>query len=142
MRTLHRIIGVVGIVTFLGTGVLMRRHVPAMSELDDGTRLLLRSRHIYLLLGSLVNLAAGVNYRSAAGRVCRGIQTGGSILMLIAPVLFALAFFIEPQQALLERGLARLGVFAVAIGTVLQLAGIARSARTSDAPRYIERSTH
>ena len=142
MRTFHRIVGVAGIVTFLVTGVFMRRHVPAMSELDDGTRLLLRSRHIYLLLASLVNLTTGVNYRHADGRIRRGTQIGGSILMLVAPVFLALAFFIEPQQALLQRGLARLGIFAVAIGAVLQLAGIQRADRASDVPRDIVRSSN
>jgi hypothetical protein len=86
--------------------------------------------------------AAGVNYCSADGRIRRWIQTGGSILMLIAPVHLALAFFIEPRQALLERGLARLGIIAPAIGTVLQLAGIQPAVRTSDVPHGTERSSN
>jgi len=142
MRNWHRVVGIIGIVIFLLTGVYMRLHVPAMPDLDDASRLLLRSRHIYLLLASLVNLTTGVNYRVATGRFRRWIQAAGSVLLLAAPLLLLLAFFIEPQQVLLDRKLAARGIICVAIGAISQLAGIQRTAGASDALHDSAHSSH
>jgi hypothetical protein len=40
-------------------------HDPAMTQLDPIMRMLFRSRHVYILLTSLVNLGIGVHYRPA-----------------------------------------------------------------------------
>jgi drug/metabolite transporter (DMT)-like permease len=120
MGTLHRTVGFVGIVVFVLTGVYLRLHAPPMPELADGTRMLFRSRHIYILLGSLVNLAIGVNYQPSLGRFRRRLQAVGSCLLVAAVFLLVLAFFVEPPRSRLDGKLAALGIVFVLAGTLCQ----------------------
>lgn len=126
MRKLHLAVGLIGIVAFLLTGAYLRRHTPPMSELDPITRLLLRSRHVYLLLSSLLNVGVGTYYVAATTNARRAIQSLGSMLLLAAPLFVLAAFFLEADRGNL-RG--RLGLVAVSLmltGTLLQLASTLR----------------
>jgi len=73
-RQLHIIVGLLGVATFLATGVYMWLTYSPMDQLEDGPRLLLRSRHIYILFGSLLNLRLARTLSQAArlgGAACR-----------------------------------------------------------------------
>ena len=59
MRRYHLWVGGLIVVVFLITGQFMRHHGPPMGALSDSTRLMFRSRHIYLLASGLVNLMWG-----------------------------------------------------------------------------------
>jgi drug/metabolite transporter (DMT)-like permease len=120
MGRLHRTVGFVGIVVFLLTGVSLRLHVPPMPELADGTRMLFRSRHIYIILASLINLAIGINYQTGLGRNRRRFQAVGSVLLLAAMLLLVLAFFVEPPRSRLDGKLAALGIVCLLAGTLCQ----------------------
>jgi hypothetical protein len=123
MGTLHRAVGFVGIAVFLLTGVSLRLHVPPMTELDDGLRMLLRSRHIYILLASLVNVAIGINYRPASGRLRGRFQAAGSAMLLVAPLLLVAAFVIEAPRRQFNGKLAALAIVCLLAGTLLQWVG-------------------
>ncbi len=120
MGRLHRTVGFVGIVVFLLTGVYLWLHVPPMPELADGTRMLFRSRHIYILLGSLVNLAIGINYQPSLGRYRRRFQAVGSVLLLAAMLLLVPAFIVEPPRSRLDGKLAALGIVCLLAGALCQ----------------------
>jgi hypothetical protein len=78
---------------FPATGAYMLRmaHVP---ELGDTTRLVFRSRHLYFMLSGVVNLAM-------AAAVGGGFShRGASVLVLAAPFLFGVAFFVDPARGL------------------------------------------
>jgi drug/metabolite transporter (DMT)-like permease len=132
MGTLHRTVGFVGIVVFLLTGVYLRRHVPPLPELDNGARMLFRSRHIYILLASLVNLAIGINYQPMLGRYRRRFQAVGSCLLLAAVLLLILAFCIEAPRAQLDGKLAPLGIVCLLVGTLCQTGGAPSRLRPSE----------
>ena len=83
-------------------------------------RLLFRSRHIYLLLGALINLGIGVYYVPAAPGWRRGVQGFSSALVLSAPPLLLAAFIDEPHRGLFEGQLARISLFALLAGVLLQ----------------------
>jgi hypothetical protein len=92
MRKYHLWVGVLIVVVILVTGQFMRHHEPPMSALSDSTRLMFRSRHIYLLASGLVNLMLGLYLRQAEG--WRGIgQMIGSGLALLT-----LALTVEPER--------------------------------------------
>ena len=129
MKRLHFWIGVAGVLTFLGTGQYMLRwlNLPAVDALP---RMLYRSAHIYLLMGSLLNLLLGLYLPQPRAGWPRWVSRAGSVLILVAPFVFLAAFVSEAQRTDLHRPLAGPAVFACAIGVVLHAiarAGVARA---------------
>lgn len=121
MKALHLIVGLLLVVIFLLTGQYMAFHNPRMDELSDGVRMLYRSRHIYILLGGLLNLAVGTYfvYRQQGWR--RVLQIVGSCLIVGAPFVSVGAFFHEPQLTGLSGSLTLPAIIAFFAGTLLHL---------------------
>jgi peptidoglycan/LPS O-acetylase OafA/YrhL len=118
MRRLHLVAGLVALAVFLGTGVYMKMHV---HNLDTTTRLLLRSLHIYLLFAALLNLVLGLHNEPVQRGWRMWLRRGGSVLVLMAPVLFVLAFCREPWLAGLKRPFALPGVISSLAGVICHL---------------------
>lgn len=99
----------------------MEFYYPHMDEVDDGMRMMLRSRHIYILLAGLVNIGVGAyfSYRTKLWR--RILQGVGSILIILAPLLLILAFFYEPRLENLQRTLTLPGIVSLFTGALLHL---------------------
>ncbi len=129
---LHRIVGIAGVLAFLVSGLYMHYGLGHLRALDDATRLLYRSRHIYLLLTSLVNLAFGLA-ASGAGRP-RASGRIGSWLMISAPPLAIAAFLTEPHLEDLAKPITQIGMIAVFAGTLLHLVDHLRAVRRADPP--------
>jgi hypothetical protein len=71
---------------------------PLIARRPYATRLMYRSRHIYILASGLVNLMLGL-YLPRTPQGWRGtVRTVGSVLLLISPVLLILAFVSEPAK--------------------------------------------
>lgn len=119
MRRLHLAVGVGGVIAFLLTGQYMDRALAHMVGVPDLPRMLYRSAHIYLLLGSLLNLALGVYLQEASGGWRRVVGRVGSVGILLAPPLFVLAFFSEPHRSDFHRPFAGPAIYACALGAVL-----------------------
>ena len=90
----HWWVGTVTLVLFVLSGAYMRwvAHVP---DLEDLTRALFRSRHLFLMLSALVNLALSAN-PPPVRRLHRVIAT----LALVAPIFLLMAFWREPAQGI------------------------------------------
>ena len=118
MRRLHLAVGIIALSTFLSTGVYMKFYV---INIDATQRLLFRSSHIYLLFAALLNLMLG-RQDVAASSVWRGwLAWGGSVLVLMGPVLFVLAFCREPWLAGLKRPYSLVGVVSSFAGVICHL---------------------
>ena len=83
--------------------------------------MLYRSRHIYILLTGLLNLGIGTYFTPRSRGWRRTLQIVGSVLIVLAPGLLLAGFFYEPNKGPEQTTIAPLGIFAVAIGTVLHL---------------------
>jgi hypothetical protein len=119
-RRIHLVVGLVGVLTFLLTGQVMRHHHPAMAALTPDIRMMYVSRHIYLLGAALVNLTLGLylQLRSAGWR--RNLQQLGSLLIMLSPMLLLLAFLAEPERGLAGRGWrSQFGLFTLFGGVLL-----------------------
>jgi hypothetical protein len=125
VRWLHLTVGVAGVVGFLATGQYMDRVHDHLRGMDDTRRLLFRSTHIYLLFGSLVNLALGLYLRPAAGWR-RWVRAAGSALVLLTPALAAAGFFTEPWLSGLDRPYSRPAAYSCLAGMLLHLLGLSR----------------
>jgi hypothetical protein len=103
MRRLHLVVGIITVTAFLLSGQLMDHHAPPLSELGDSTRLLYRSRHLYILAGGLVNLMIGLYLQRPSSRWRAATQTVGSTMLLVSPVLQTVGFLVEPQAGFKEQ---------------------------------------
>lgn len=120
LRRMHLLFGLLGVLAFLLTGQVMGHHLPAMVSLLPDLRMMYISRHIYLLGGSLVNLAFGLYLQVRPVGWRRNLQWIGSLLVLFSPLLLLLAFMAEPEHGMAGRGWrSLLGLFAVFLGVTL-----------------------
>lgn len=98
----------------------MATHFPAAYEGHEAIRYMYRANHVYLLLGSLINLAVGI-YRAGSRPNWRGIVgLIGSVLILAAPFVLLYAFFIEAPRGTPERAVTLLGVLLLLVGVLAQ----------------------
>jgi hypothetical protein len=117
MKRFHLIVGLTVVVIFLLTGQYMEYVHNRL--LPDGIRMLYRSRHIYLLLSGLLNLILGIYFVRQPRGWRRTIQTVGTILFVLSPGLLLAGFFSEPHKGPEQTMVAPLGIFSIALGTVL-----------------------
>lgn len=120
MRRLHLGLGLVGLVVFVTTGAYMRINID-MPALDTGSRFLLRSRHIYILFGALVNLSLGMHWSTREVTWRRWLQAIGSVVVMAALVSLCAAFPLEAVAGKFSEDWARLGIFGTAVGVVCHL---------------------
>lgn len=120
MRTLHLIVGLLGIAAFLASGLYMHYGYDHLRGMADVQRLQFRSTHIYLLLCALVNLALGL-YLVPANGWRRWFQLPGSAILLVTPVLAAVGFYYEPWMSDLYRPYSRLAAYGSLAGMGLHL---------------------
>jgi len=120
MRRVHFIVGWVTLAVFVLSGQVLRLHHPALRGMDDGPRMMLISRHIYLLGGGLVNLALGMYLRVEGRDWRRLLQMAGSVLVAVAPLPLAMAFLAAPEHGVEGRSWrAAYGWFALFGGMML-----------------------
>ena len=109
---LHWIVGLVTLIIFLLTGAYMR-HVADVPELHNVPRLLFRSRHLFLLLTAVANLALAKSQQ--VGRA----QQLASALVLVSPVLLLGTFFVDPQRGMHSSPIFRLAMYGLFVAGVL-----------------------
>ena len=127
MRRFHIIFGLIMFVIFLITGQLMEAHFPDKETMSQHLRLLMRSRHIYILFASLIHLAMGVYLLISDVARTRYMQYAGSAFLTIASGLLIWAFFEETYSVQGYSEFSRFGIYLSAAGVLLHLlSGIER----------------
>ena len=119
LRRSHLVVGIITVLAFLITGMIMRMHDPPVAAMEWTERLLFRSRHIYILCAGLVNLAIGVHYALPETKIRYGGAVAGSLLVLASAILLFFAFFAEPMAGRVPGPLSTLGLFALFGGVLL-----------------------
>jgi glucan phosphoethanolaminetransferase (alkaline phosphatase superfamily) len=123
MKLLHIIFGVALLIVFLFTGQYMHRYLHHLVGMPDGPRLLYRTRHIFILLSGLLNVGMGIYLVQRAQLWRQILQWLGSILIILASLLFILAFFYDTTRGDLQAPLSHWGMYAIAAGTLLHVFG-------------------
>jgi hypothetical protein len=126
MRRFHLMLGTLLLVAFVMTGQYMDKVHAHLAGMADGPRLLYRSRHIYVLLTALVNLALGAHARGVAGRQNRVIQMTGSAAVAAASAAMVVAFFYDAPHANFEHlnlWWSRGAIYSLAGGVALHVIG-------------------
>ncbi|MGI9515879.1 MAG: hypothetical protein ACR2NP_02435 [Pirellulaceae bacterium] len=120
VRKLHLIVGFLFAGVFLATGVYMAVGFPEINQDDHGMRMMFRSAHVYILMSALVNLVMGCYLKLQDQAPARRVQLFGSLLVLITPAIFLVAFFVEPAVGRVDRPIVIAGAAALGIGVILQ----------------------
>jgi hypothetical protein len=89
------------------------RHVAAVPHLDSVPRLIFRSRHLFLLVAGVANLAL------SNSQPFHRAQRVASVLIMVAPFFLIAAFFIDPARGLHSSTVFRLGMYSLWIAGVL-----------------------
>ena len=132
MKKLHLIFGILIFVVFLLTGQYMDRVHNHLEGMDDGTRLLYRSRHIYILMAAMVHLVLGVYLVPRNVRLAHWMQVIGSSLLGIGTLLLFRAFMTEPLTGILVTPFTHWGMYLLLAGVILHvLSALRRLNRTT-----------
>ena len=123
MRPVHLIFGAALFVIFLTTGRFMRVDFPDKDVIPQELRLLMRSRHIYILFSALIHLVLGIylQIRPELGR--KILQYSGSLVLIASSVLLVWAFIIETYSLQQYSDISRFGIYTSLAGVGLHLLG-------------------
>jgi hypothetical protein len=127
LNLVHITVGIITVVIFIATGLLMRFHFSRIYEANHLVRMMFRSNHIYILLAGLLNISIGTYMITASGTRRKGVQFFGSICLLAAAAVLIWAFFYEPVLESLDRSLTQLGIILLLVGTLSHLLGASRA---------------
>ncbi|MGQ0542861.1 MAG: hypothetical protein ACT4O9_13565 [Blastocatellia bacterium] len=123
MSWFHLIFGAVLFIVFLVTGQYMRADFPDKVAIPPELRLLMRSRHIYILFSALIHISIGVYMQKPPQAWRRLVQHVGSTLLIFSSVLLVLAFVNETYILRHFSDLSRNGIYASLSGVLLHLIG-------------------
>jgi hypothetical protein len=111
----------------------MDRYHQHLMYMADGPRMLYRTRHIFILMSGLLHLGIGSYFKYRLQTWRRVFQILGSVFITIAPVIFTIAFFLEPNMQNLETPLSLVGMILIAVGALLHLvSGVKEQDRISE----------
>jgi hypothetical protein len=123
MSWFHLIFGFLVFIIFVTTGKFMRVDFPDKDIIPQDLRLLMRSRHIYILFSAIIHLALGVYLQMRPQVWRRIVQYGGSAVLVFSSVLLIWAFFVETYQTQQFSDLSRNGIYASLWGIGFHLIG-------------------
>ena len=101
----------------------MRVDFPDKDLITPELRLLMRSRHIYILFSALIHVALGVYVQMRPLVWRRILQFSGSVLLVTASVVLVWAWCVETYQLEHFSNISRYGIYLSAVGVGLHLLG-------------------
>jgi hypothetical protein len=120
-------------IVFLLTGQYMDKVHNHLEGVEDGVRLLYRTRHIFILMASLIHIGIGLYYETRTGQWQRRIQTAGSSLLVIGTLLLVIAFINEPRNRDMETPYTHWGMYVILLGVILHwLSGLKQKKNKAD----------
>lgn len=144
-QTLRRIlflVGIVGAITFVATGVYMDRSLDHLVGMPDGPRALYRSAHIYILFSALLNASLGLYFAQSETRAARILQYLGSAMVVASLAFFVYGFVVETPRAEIERPIVRDGIYLSLGGVILHVvAAIGMVSRRAPSSRPTDQHT-
>lgn len=123
MGKAHLIFGIVVFIIFLITGRFMRADFPDKEIISQEFRLLMRSRHIYILLSGFIHILLGLYLEISTESRRKFLQIAGSIFLFAGTILLIYAFFYETYTTKYYSDLSRFGLYTTLSGTILHLFG-------------------
>ena len=101
----------------------MRIDFPDKDLIPQDFRLLMRSRHIYILLSSFIHILLGL-YLQIHPQIWRKyLQIIGSVALFAGTILLISAFFYETYTTQIFSSFSRFGLYTMLGGTIFHLFG-------------------
>ena len=119
----HLIVGLLMFVVFVTTGKFMRIDFPDKDAIPQELRLLMRSRHIYILFSSLIHLVLGTYMRMSPEAARRLLQYAGSLILTVSSALLVWAFVTETYSLQHFSDISRYGIYTALAGVGLHVLG-------------------
>src|SRR5687767_2199132 len=123
LRWSHLVFGIILFIVFTQTGEYMRVDFPDKEAIPQELRVLMRSRHIYILFSALIHLVLGVYLQTRPKLWRRGLQCIGSAVLLGSSVLLLWAFITETYSLQHFSDISRFGIYTSLAGVGLHLLG-------------------
>jgi hypothetical protein len=123
MPWFHLIFGLLLFIGFTITGTFMRFDFPDKELIPQELRLLMRSRHIYILFSALIHISLGLYLRIRPRMWERVLQYGGSAALVFSSLLLVWAWYIETYELGHFTDISRDGIYASLAGIGLHLIG-------------------
>lgn len=101
----------------------MRVDFPDKDMIPQELRLLMRSRHIYILFSALIHLVLGVYFQLRPRPLQRVLQISGSVVLVTASCLLTWAWYVETYKIEHYSNISRYGIYASLAGVGLHLIG-------------------
>lgn len=101
----------------------MRVDFPDKDAIDQFLRVLMRSRHIYILFSALIHIALGVYMQLRPQTWRKVLQIAGSIELVAASVILVYAWRVETYDMQQFSDISRLGIYLSLAGVGLHLIG-------------------
>ncbi len=123
MSYAHLIFGIIVFIVFVTTGKFMRVDFPDKEMIPQDLRLLMRSRHIYILFSALIHLGLGVYVQVRPQAWRQALQYFGSFLLAISSGLLLWAWYVETYQLRHFSDISRYGIYTSLAGIGFHLIG-------------------
>ena len=123
MRYAHLIFGILLFIAFLVTGRFMRWDFPDKDAIPQEFRMLMRSRHIYILLSSLIHIVLGVYLKIHKETLQKYVQYSASALLFAGSIFFVWAFIYETYTTRHFSDISRQALYLTLAGTIFHLLG-------------------
>ncbi len=101
----------------------MRVDFPDKEIIPQELRILMRSRHIYILLSAFAHILLGLYLKIHAQIWRKSLQIFGSLLLFTGTILLIYAFFYETYTTRTFTEVSRYGLYTTLGGTILHLFG-------------------
>ena len=121
MGWFHLIFGIVLFIVFTQTGSFMRADFPDKDAISQELRLLMRSRHIYILFSALIHIVLGVYFQTRERTPAKILQYSGSAFLTAASMLLVWAFVTETYSLQHFSDISRNGIYMSLAGVALHL---------------------
>lgn len=123
MTWFHLVFGLVMFIVFVTTGKYMRIDFPDKDIIPQDLRLLMRSRHIYILFNALIHLTLGVYLQMRPAPWRKSLQYFGSLLLTVSAGLLLWAFITETYQLQRFSEVSRFGIYTSLAGVGFHIIG-------------------
>ena len=123
MKWVHLVFGLLLFVVFTTTGSYMRADFPDKDAISQELRVLMRSRHIYILFSSLIHLALGAYFQIRPNLGAKILQYAGSAFLFVSSGLLVWAFIVETYSLQHFSDLSRYGIYTSLAGVGLHVLG-------------------
>lgn len=131
MAWFHLVFGILLFIVFTQTGEYMRVDFPDKEAIGQDLRILMRSRHIYILFSALIHMALGVYMQLSSARWRKIVQLLGSAILIISSGLLVWAFVVETYSLRQFSEISRFGIYTSLAGVILHVIGGLKVGTTS-----------